>query len=131
VPAHVYELDGHRAVGLRSITTGAVTPLELGREDKLRTVTLPNALTVTGTESYLAGIRLGLGMAQVPRFYVEDDLRRGALVEILKDTPPPFAPVSLLYPHARQWSPRVRVFLDWAVREFARHRGDADALHET
>jgi DNA-binding transcriptional LysR family regulator len=27
--------------------------------------------------------------------------------------------VSLPYPHNRQLSPRVRVFLDWAAREFA------------
>ncbi|MFC3652908.1 LysR substrate-binding domain-containing protein [Dyella humi] len=124
-PFGVDDLDGHRAVSLRSITTGVVTPLEFGSGDKLRTVTLPNMLTVTGTESYLAGIRLGLGLAQVPRFHVEDDLRHGTLIEILKDTPPPSVPVSLLYPRTRQLSPRVRVFMDWAVREFAKRHGEA------
>jgi DNA-binding transcriptional LysR family regulator len=29
-------------------------------------------------------------------------------------------PVSLLYPRNRQLSPRVRVFLDWAMRLFGR-----------
>lgn len=124
-PIGIDDLDGHRAVSLRSITTGVVTPLEFGSDDKLRTVTLPNTLTVTGTESYLAGIRLGLGLAQMPRFHVEDDLRHGALIEILKDTPPPSVPVSLLYPRTRQLSPRVRVFMDWAVREFAKRHGEA------
>lgn len=124
-PIGIDDLDGHRAVSLRSITTGVVTPLEFGSGDKLRTVTLPNTLTVTGTESYLAGIRLGLGLAQMPRFHVEDDLRHGALIEILKDTPPPSVPVSLLYPRTRQLSPRVRVFMDWAVREFAKRHGEA------
>jgi len=85
----------------------------------VRTVSLPTTLSVTGTESYLAGIRLGLGLAQVPRFHVEDELRRGALVQILADHPPPSAPVSLIYPHSRQLSPRVRVFLDWASAESA------------
>lgn len=124
-PIGIDDLDGHRAVSLRSITTGVVTPLEFGSDDKLRTVTLPNTLTVTGTESYLAGIRLGLGLAQMPRFHVEDDLRHGTLIEILKDTPPPSVPVSLLYPRTRQLSPRVRVFMDWAVREFAKRHGEA------
>jgi len=118
-PARIDDLAGHRMVGLRSITTGLVTPLEFGSGESLRTVSLPNALSVTGTESYLAGIRLGLGLAQVPRFHVEDDLRRGVLVEILSETRPPSVPVSLVYLRARQLSPRVRVFLDWAAREFA------------
>jgi len=118
-PAKLDELAGHRAVGLRAVSTGAVTPLEFGDGADARTVSLPTTLSVTGTESYLAGIRLGLGLAQVPRFHVEDDLRRGALVEILADDPPPSVPVSLIYPRSRQLSPRVRVFMDWAAREFA------------
>ncbi|XHS78613.1 LysR substrate-binding domain-containing protein [Burkholderiaceae bacterium UC74_6] len=118
-PAGIEDLAGHRVVGLRSITTGQVTPLEfqIGKEP-VRTLSLPGPLMVTGTESYLAGIRLGLGLAQVPRFHVEDDLQSGRLVEILAETPPPAAPVSLLYPSGRQLSPRVRVFLDWATQEF-------------
>ncbi|MBF6022502.1 LysR family transcriptional regulator [Lysobacter niastensis] len=120
-PSGIGDLDGHRAVGLRSITTGLVTPLEFGSGANARTVSLPCTLSVNGTESYLAGIRLGLGLAQVPRFHVEDDLQRGTLIEVLKDTPPPPGPVSLLYQRTRQLSPRVRVFLDWAAREFAAH----------
>ncbi|MCA3208936.1 LysR substrate-binding domain-containing protein, partial [Cupriavidus sp.] len=67
-------------------------------------------------------IELGLGIAQVPRFHIMDQLKRGTLVEILRDTPPPSQPVSLLYPRSRQLSPRVRAFLDWAAGEFARSR---------
>lgn len=122
-PADIDDLAGHRAVGLRSITTGLVTPLEFGNGDDVRTVSLPGTLSVTGTESYLAGIRLGLGLAQVPRFHVEEDLRRGALIEVLATTRPPSAPVSLLYSRTRQLSPRVRVFIDWAAREFAARAG--------
>src|SRR5688572_13260291 len=72
--------QGHRVVGIRSITTGVVTPLEFIVDGALHALSLPSTLSVTGTESYLAGIRLGLGIAQVPRFHVEDDLRGGALV---------------------------------------------------
>jgi len=125
-PKRSGDLDGHRVVGLRSITTGVVRPLEFQEGDGVRTLVLPSVLTVTGTESYLAGIRLGLGLAQVPRFHVAEDLRRGTLVEVLKREPPPAAPVSLLYPRNRQLSPRVRVFLDWAVREFGQSNVSPD-----
>jgi len=119
-PTDIESLAGHRVVGLRSITTGNLAPLEfMHKGAELRTLLLPCTLSVTGTESYLAGIRTGLGLAQVPRFHVEADLKRGDLVAVLEHFPAPSAPVSLLYPRSRQLSPRVRVFLDWAVREFA------------
>lgn len=121
-PADLDGMNLQRMVGLRSITTGLVTPLEFKQGNNLQTLSLPSALTVTGTESYLAGIGLGLGLAQVPRFHVEEDLREGNLVEILQQTPPPSVPVSLLYSRTRQLSPRVRAFIDWAVGEFDRRR---------
>jgi DNA-binding transcriptional LysR family regulator len=49
---------------------------------------------------------------------VQDDLKSGALVEILADTPPQEIPVSLLYPRSRQLSLRLRVFIDWSARAF-------------
>jgi len=130
IPSGIDSLERHRAVGLRSLTTGVVTPLEFGEGAGQRTVSLPCTLSVTGTESYLTGIRLGLGLAQVPRFHVEEDLRRGALVAILEDHPPPSVPVSLIYPRSRQLSPRVRAFLDWAAREFARRSAAGGAAPE-
>jgi DNA-binding transcriptional LysR family regulator len=119
MPTDIATLAGHRMVGIRSVSTGTIMPLEFRVGDEMQALTLPCALSVTGTESYLAGIQLGLGLAQVPRFHVEDDLRQGRLVQLLPDMPPPSAPVSLLYPRTRQLSPRVRVFLDWAAGEFA------------
>jgi DNA-binding transcriptional LysR family regulator len=87
---------------------------------------MPAPFSVTGPESYLFGMRLGLGLAQAPRFHIERDLANGALVELLKDTPPPSAQVSLLYPRSRQLSPRVRIFLDWAAGEFEKRNRPAD-----
>jgi len=130
MPADIDDLDGHRVVGLRAITNGNVTPLEFVENGRIRPVVLPSVLSVTGTESYLAGLRLGLGMAQMPYFHVDKDLESGALVPILQDTPPPSGPVWLLYPRTRQLSPRVRLFLDWAAQEFAARSGEAHPLPE-
>ena len=118
-PSGLDALDGHRVVGLRSLTTAHLAALDFVVEGAVRSIQLPATLSVTGPESYLKGLQLGLGLAQVPRFHVEDDLASGRLVEILGDTPPPFAPVSLVYPRSRQLSPRVRAFLDWAAQAFA------------
>lgn len=118
-PSGLDDLDGHRVVGIRRLTTGNIDKLEFLVGDTTRSITLPATLSITGPESYLAGLQLGLGIAQVPRFHVERDLASGRLIELLPETPPPTVPVSLLYPRSRQLSPRVRLFLDWAAREFA------------
>jgi DNA-binding transcriptional LysR family regulator len=113
-------LDGNRMIGLRSLTTGRLRPMEFLIGDALREIALPVIMSVTGPESYLATARLGLGLVQVPRFHAEADLARGTLVQALPECPPPSVPVSLLYPRNRQLSPRVRVLIDWLVRAFGR-----------
>jgi DNA-binding transcriptional LysR family regulator len=116
LPKDIDTLDGHRMIGLRSLTTGALRPMDFVVEGALRNVTLPTTISVTGTESYLATARLGLGLVQVPRFHAAADLARGTLVQVLADCPPAPTPISLLYPRSRQLSPRVRVFVDWFAR---------------
>jgi DNA-binding transcriptional LysR family regulator len=110
--------EGHRVVGFHSSATGTLMPLEFIVGGVVRTVSLPATVSVNGAESYVAAARLGLGLVQVPRYHVENDLERGTLVPILPNCPPSSTPVSLLYPRSRQLSPRVRVFIDWLVRVF-------------
>jgi DNA-binding transcriptional LysR family regulator len=123
LPKDLDALGGHRMVGLRSLTTGALRPMDFVVGGALRNVTLPTVISVTGTESYLATARLGLGLVQVPRFHAAADLAEGTLVQVLADCPPAPIPISLLYPRSRQLSPRVRVFVDWFARSVAADRG--------
>ena len=113
------DLEGHRAIGFVSSRTGSVMPLEFTADGALRHVTLPSTVTVTGGETSVALAAQGLGLIQVPLYHVEPHLQAGTLVEVLGDFRPSPTPVSALYPHSRQLSPRVRVFIDWLAREFA------------
>lgn len=115
------DLSGHHMVGFVSSATGSVLPLEFAVDATLRSITLPRTVSVAGAETYVAMARLGLGLIQVPRYHVEQDFSAGWLVNVLPKFPPSPSPVSLLYPHSRQLSPRVRVFIDWLTREFAAH----------
>ncbi len=119
-PASVDDLDGHLMVGFHSSGSGALLPLEFTVNGTLREMTLRATVSVNGAESLVAAARLGLGLIQVPRYHIEQDLKRGTLVAVLADCPPSPTPVSLLYPRNRQLSPRVRVFIDWMTRAFAR-----------
>jgi DNA-binding transcriptional LysR family regulator len=113
------DLEKHRMVGFVSSATGQVLPLEFTVGGKVRHLTPRVALSVTAAETMVSAARLGLGLIQVPSYHVAGDLEAGRLVEVLKDYRPSPTPVSLLYPHARQQSPRVRVFIDWLIQEFA------------
>ena len=69
-------------------------------------------VTVNNTESYVAAAVAGLGLIQVPLVSL-DELETGRLVEVLPRFRAAPLPVSILYPHRRQLSRRVRVFIDW------------------
>lgn len=115
IPASPDELGGHRVVGFVSSASREVIPLEFQIGDEVRTVSVPAAVTVTAAATNAALARLGLGLIQVPRYRVEHELAAGELVEVLSEWPPTPTPVYLLYPEARQLSPRARLFIDWAV----------------
>ncbi|MBP5981745.1 MAG: LysR family transcriptional regulator [Halomonas sp.] len=117
-PHSLAELGGHTMVGFYSSRTGQALPLEFTDSGKVEYVTLPATVTTSAAESYYAAARLGLGIIQVPRYHAEDDLRTGQLIEVLPANPPTGSPVSILYPSNRQLSPRVRIFIDWAVSVF-------------
>jgi len=117
-PRTLGDLEGHRMVGLMSPHSSDTLPLVFRDGDQVRETMLAAAVTVTGPETNVACACQGLGLIQVPRYRVESELASGALVEILADFPPTPLPVSLLYSHTRQLSPRLRVFIDWVVERY-------------
>ena len=71
----------------------------------------------------LAGVtlaRAGAGLFQTYRFVVQDDLREGRLVEVLRKAGGRTRPFILLYPHARYLTSRVRAFVDFLVEQLAK-----------
>ncbi|ATF95037.1 LysR family transcriptional regulator [Cedecea neteri] len=70
-------------------------------------------ITVNSTETYQAACVAGLGIIQVPRVGVKAQLKEGSLVEILPQYRAEPMPISLLYPHRRNLSRRVHLFMEW------------------
>ena len=118
-PESLRDLAGHCAVGLRLITTGALRPFRFVDGAKEFSVDMDCPLSVTGTESFRQAVLLGLGLAQMPIFFITRDLEEGTLVRVLAEHPGPSAPVSVLYARNRHLSPRVRLFIDWVAHRFA------------
>ncbi|MBM3071875.1 LysR family transcriptional regulator [Lelliottia sp. RWM.1] len=70
-------------------------------------------LTVNSTETYHSACIAGLGIIQVPRVGVRESLRAKKLLEILPQYRAEPMPVSLIYPHRRNLSRRVHLFMEW------------------
>ncbi|MCW5671478.1 MAG: LysR family transcriptional regulator [Hydrogenophaga sp.] len=117
-PRALADLAGHRAVNYLSSATGQALPLEFMVKGELRTLNLPGPVSVTGADVYAGAAIAGLGLVQVPRYRVADELASGQLREVLADLPPPPLPVSVLYPQSRQLSVRVRAFAQWLGERF-------------
>ena len=99
----------HYSVNLGSRSQG----FEVSTENGTEWVKTGGMLTVNSTETYHAACLAGLGIIQVPRIGVREALRAGTLVEVLPQYRPEPMPVSLLYPHRRNLSRRVHLFMEW------------------
>lgn len=114
-PQSVADLAGHLAVNYFSSRTGRDLAWEYVEDGVVRSLKMRSAVSVSSSDAYLACCRAGLGLIQVPRNGIEDLLEAGELEEVLTSSRPEPLPVSVVYSHNRQLSPRVRVFVDWVA----------------
>lgn len=113
-PRHPDDLGkGHWSVGYASPSTGREVPWEFLCSGEERSAEVPCRVIVNSAENYIACCLAGLGLIQIPRFDVEQLLDSGRLVEVMPDFRAAPMPVSLVYPHRRQRTHRLGVFIDW------------------
>ncbi len=67
----------------------------------------------------LDAARKGIGLAQLPDYYVKEDLTRGQLVSVLDQYACTHTAVWVVYPRHRHLSPKVRQFVDFLVEHMA------------
>ena len=112
-PETLEDLSGHAvvhyAVNLGTRSQG----FELYRDNTTQWIKTGGILTVNSTETYHAACLAGLGIIQAPRIGVREALRSRKLVEILPQYRAQPMPVSLIYPHRRNLSRRVHLFMEW------------------
>lgn len=118
VPTTLEEFAQHDAVNYAG-SGGRVAPFDFVVDGETRSLTLRGPVTVNSAAGYAVCCLAGLGFVQMPRYAIEAELASGELVEVFPDWRPAPMPVSVMYPHARQLSSRVRVFVDWVVERMA------------
>ena len=120
-PATLDELAGHECIQFVLPSNGRPVPWEFMNHGR------PVDHAVSGStwisEDPLGCItvaRAGGGLLQTCRFLVEDDLRRGSLVEVLQAFGGRARTFSLVYPHGRHLPQRVRVFVEHLLQQAGR-----------
>lgn len=66
----------------------------------------------------MAAARKGIGLVQLPEFYVFDDISSGRLLPVLEEFEPTDTAEWALYPSSKHLSPKVRLFIDHLVSHF-------------
>lgn len=112
-PASPDDLDAHVQVGYASPTTGRVMDWEWVAGDRTLTRPVPWRVSANSAEGYIACALAGLGMIQIPAFDVADQIKSGALVEIMPDFRPGPMAISLVFQRRQPLPICVQVFTDW------------------
>jgi len=80
---------------------------------------------VTGKLRYNSGFALvdaalkGLGVVQLPDYYVKQHLKTGALVTLLDNYREPDEGIWAIYPQNRHLSPKIRLLVDYLAQHLA------------
>lgn len=115
-PKTLDELQGHDCIQFELPSTGRRIPWPFMIDGERVEVATEGGYCCA--EDYL-GIatlaRHGAGVVQTYRYVVDEDIRRGDLVELLPQHGGASRPFILLYPHARHLSLRVRTLVDFLM----------------
>lgn len=112
-PRTLDDLTQHAAIHYIAQPSGEIACFGYFEDGNLRVENMRGSVTVNNAETYVACCIAGLGLIQIPAFDVNDDLSAGRLVEVMPQCRAPSLPVSVLYPHRRQLTQRVQVFVNW------------------
>ncbi len=112
-PEHPRGLARHRLIRFTGLDGGQDWVFQRGAE----TVRVPVAdvFACNHVDVAVEACTKGLGCGRFLAYQVRRLLDGGQLVRLLPQWEPEAAAVSIVYPHSRLLSPRIRAFVDWAV----------------
>lgn len=110
-PLHPQQLVSHQCI--RSGFHTDAGKWQFVEQGKAFVVPVTGKLRVNGSQATIQAIKQDLGIALLPRYQVEEELKTGVLCELLSDFMPPATPVYLVYTHRRHMSAAVKTSLEF------------------
>ncbi|GLU31358.1 LysR substrate-binding domain-containing protein [Trinickia caryophylli] len=117
-PKDIHELPMHYAVNFRASQGARPVPWVFMIDGKPVEVPMNGTVTVNDSDAYVTCGLAGFGLIQPTLFMVLPQLLDGSLKEVLPGLNPKPKPISIVYPHNRHLSAKVRVFADWIAELF-------------
>ena len=114
-PRRLEQLQRHQAIVFRMPSSGRPRPWQFRQDGRAVDLHPPTTLRMDDGEAMVQCALLGLGLAQVPHYFVDTLLAGGDLVEVMPGLRPAPMPISVVYPAARLVPQRVRVLVDALV----------------
>ncbi|MEH6588073.1 MAG: LysR family transcriptional regulator [Halioglobus sp.] len=111
-PSSIHSLTNHNCL-LGTLDTWRFR--ENGRNQDLR---VSGNWRSNNGRSLLRAARAGLGLVQLPSFYLDQDIIDEALLPVLEDYNPTDTGVWAVYPHNRHLSAKVRLFVNFLADRF-------------
>jgi DNA-binding transcriptional LysR family regulator len=111
-PRRLEQLAQHDALVFRMPTSGKDRPWQFRQRGRALDVHPASGVRIGDGEGLVQAALLGMGLAQLPDYFVRDEIARGELVEVLPALRPAPIPISIVYPGARLVPQRVRVVID-------------------
>jgi DNA-binding transcriptional LysR family regulator len=105
------DLLDHACIRAR-LPGGAASPWEFIRDDQSLTVEVQGPLVLDTPSLMVEAVRQGVGLAQLPQFYVQDELADGRLVKVLKTWTPAAPGLSLYYAGHRHIPAALRALIE-------------------
>jgi DNA-binding transcriptional LysR family regulator len=85
------------------------------------TVAVSGPMLINSSAGLHQAARTGMGIVLLPDALVDQDLKDGKLVAVMPDYLPPNRPMSLMYAQDRYRLPKLRSFVDFAMRMWGKH----------
>lgn len=111
VPHSLSELDRHNCL------QGTLDYWRFQEKGKARNIRVKGSISCNSGRALVDAALKGIGIVQLPDYYVVPYIEDGQLVSLLEQNREPDEGVWALYPHNRHLSPKVRLLLDYLDKE--------------
>lgn len=115
MPAHPTELSEHEMIGF---TQAARSPLKWYLKEKTIGIEPKYRMMVNSGHALVNAAKSGLGVIIQPEILLKDDIKTGKLIQLLPDWQLGERQVSLLYYRDKKMIPKVRSFINFAIKAF-------------
>jgi len=113
VPHSLSELEKHRCL------LGTLDYWRFNEQNRERNIRLTGVLRYNSGFGLVDAALKGLGVVQLPDYYVNSYIKSGELVTILDNFTADAEGIWAVYPHNRQLSPKIRLLVDFIAENIA------------